>query len=72
MGIDPAKGENYQPHTNEERAMNLREAFILRVAIAEPVDYGSTPWGPRTLIGAGAGRLEGDRLRADIVPNPWW
>jgi hypothetical protein len=52
--------------------MNLREAFILRVAIAEPVDYGSTPWGPRTLIGAGAGRLEGDRLRADIVPNPWW
>ena len=24
--------------------MNLTEAFTLRVAIAEPVDYGDTPW----------------------------
>jgi hypothetical protein len=35
--------KNYQPNTNEERAMNLREAFILRISIPETVDYGGTP-----------------------------
>ena len=49
--------------------MKLTEAFTLRVAISEPVDYGDTPWGPRMFVGAGEGRVEGDRLRADIVPN---
>jgi hypothetical protein len=49
--------------------MNLTEAFTMRVAIPEPVDYGDTPWGPRIFVGAGEGRVEGDRLRADIVPN---
>ena len=49
--------------------MDLKEAFTLRVAIPEPVDYGGTPWGPRIFVGAGVGRVEGDRLRADIVPD---
>jgi hypothetical protein len=42
--------------------MNLTEAFTLRVAIPEPVDYGGNPWGPRIFVGAGVGRVEGDRL----------
>jgi hypothetical protein len=49
--------------------MNLTEAFTLRAAIPEPADYGATPWGPRVFVGAGEGRVEGDRLRADIVPD---
>ena len=52
--------------------MNLTEAFTIRGAIAEPVDYGATPWGPRIFVGAAEGRLEGERLRADIVPNRGW
>ena len=39
--------------------MNLTEAFTLRVAIPEPVDYGDTPWGPRIFVGARGGRVEG-------------
>jgi hypothetical protein len=31
--------------------VNLTEAFTLRVAIPEPVDYGATPWGPRIFVG---------------------
>ena len=49
--------------------MKLTEAFTLRVAIPEPVDYGDTPWGRRIFIAAGEGRLESDRLRAN---DPYW
>jgi hypothetical protein len=49
--------------------MNLTETFTLRGAIPEPVDYGDTPWGPRIFVGAVEGRIEGDRLKADIVPS---
>ena len=50
--------------------MNLTEAFTLRVAIPEPVDYGDTPWGPRIFVASrpGRGRPPEGRHR----PEPWW
>jgi hypothetical protein len=49
--------------------MQLREAFILTIAIAPPTNIGSGPWGPRSFVGARSGTIRGTQLNGQILPG---